>query len=89
MQHMLFYPPVIKHGLPENEPFISDFPIQMVFSIAMFDYQRVMLALLTLLLILLLFPMVIKILSLLLILMLVPMLILKLISLIQTIGSQW
>ena len=39
------YPPVIKHGVLENGPFINDFPIQTsihrVFSIAMFEYRRV------------------------------------------------
>ena len=39
------YPPVIKHGLLENGPFIGDFPIKTSiprgFSTAMFDYQRI------------------------------------------------
>ena len=39
------YPPVIKHGLLENGPFIGDFPmktsIHKVFSITMFDYQSI------------------------------------------------
>ena len=39
------YPPVIKHGLLENGPFMGDFPIKtsihIGLSIAMFDYQRV------------------------------------------------
>ena len=39
------YPPVIKHGVLENGPFISDLPIKTSmhrgFSVAMFDYQRV------------------------------------------------
>ena len=38
------YPPVIKHGLQENGPFIGDFQIKTSihrgFSVAMFDYQR-------------------------------------------------
>ena len=39
------YPPVIKHGVLENGPLISAFPIKTSihrgFSIAVFDYQRV------------------------------------------------
>ena len=38
------YRPVVKHGVLENGPLISDFPIKTFihrrFSIAMFDYQR-------------------------------------------------
>ena len=40
------YPPVIKHGVLENGPFIGDLPIETSIyrelSIAMFDYQRVL-----------------------------------------------
>ena len=38
------YPPVIKHGWPENPPFMDDALIETSidrgFSLAMFDYQR-------------------------------------------------
>ena len=41
------YPPVIKHRVLEDGPFISDFPNKRtlfssgIFQLAMFDYQRV------------------------------------------------
>ena len=44
MLNGLVYPPVIKHGLLENGPFISNFPnktsIHRTFPIAMFDETR-------------------------------------------------
>ena len=42
----LGYPPAIKHGMLEKEPLINDFPINtsiyMGFSVAMFDYWRLL-----------------------------------------------
>ena len=43
--HFRYAAMLIKHDLLENDPFISDFPIENSicngFSMAMFDYQRV------------------------------------------------